>query len=81
MAMRETILGMMSSIAEQQKKHLVPLCDDVALLETGLDSLCIAILVAGLDDEFGVDPISDAGEEHFPVTVGDFIRLYEHATV
>nr|WP_321983111.1 hypothetical protein [uncultured Lichenicoccus sp.] len=54
--------------------------DDLKLLDSGLDSLCFAILVARLDDELGLDPLSI--ETHaFPVTIGDFIRLYEHASV
>ena len=79
MAIRDTILDLMVTIAQQQKKTLAPLSDDLALLDTGLDSLCIAILVAGLDDELGLDPLSAPGERRFPVTVGDFIRLYEDA--
>jgi len=78
-AIRDTILDFMVTIAQQQKKTLAPLSDDLALLDTGLDSLCIAILVAGLDDELGLDPLSAPGERRFPVTVGDFIRLYEDA--
>ena len=49
------------------------------LLESGLDSLCVAIIVANLDDELGLDPFA-AGNVDMPVTLGDFIRLYEHAT-
>lgn len=79
MAMRDTILEMMTNIAQQQKKQLAPLRDDLELLRSGLDSLCIAILVAELDDEFGIDPLSSAEEHDLPVTVGDFIRLYENA--
>jgi acyl carrier protein len=30
----------------------------MGLLETGLDSLCFAIIVARLEDELGVDPFS-----------------------
>ncbi len=79
MAIRDTILEMMTTIAQQQKKPLAPLQDDLELLGSGLDSLCIAILVAELDDEYGVDPLSSADEHSLPVTVGDFIRLYENA--
>jgi acyl carrier protein len=79
MSMRDTIMEMMSDIAEQQKKPLMPLRDDLELLVSGLDSLCIAILVAALEDEFGIDPLSSANEKSLPVTVGDFIRLYENA--
>ena len=80
MAIRDTILSMMNDIGQKQKKTLPPLGDDVELLNSGLDSLCIAILVAGLDDEFGLDPLSSADEDMFPVTIGDFIKLYENAS-
>ncbi len=79
MTTRDTILEMMTTIAQQQKKPLAPLQDDLKLLGSGLDSLCIAILVAELDDEFGVDPLSSADEHDLPITIGDFIRLYENA--
>jgi hypothetical protein len=66
-------------IAEQQGKQLAPLTDDLPLLNSGLDSLCIAIVVANLDDELGLDPLSSDNQSVFPVTFGDFIRLYEDA--
>jgi hypothetical protein len=45
-----------------------------------LDSLCIAVLVATLDDELGLDPFASDDDVGFPVTVGDFIRRYENAS-
>ncbi|MEO6779710.1 MAG: acyl carrier protein, partial [Bradyrhizobium sp.] len=48
------------------------------LLDSGFDSLCFAILVAQLEDDLGLDPFSSEQVE-FPVTLGDFIKLYEHA--
>ena len=80
MSVRPIILQHIVRIAEQQKKTLAPLTDDLPLLEKGLDSLCIAIQVASLDDELGVDPFDRDGDVPFPVTIGDFIELYEHAT-
>jgi acyl carrier protein len=59
---------------------LAPLSDQLGLLETGLDSLCFAIIVARLEDRLGFDPFSTAEDAAFPVTVGDFVRLYEHAS-
>ena len=76
---RILIMDSLQRIALQQSKTLQPLHDDLPLLDTGLDSLCIAILVAVLDDELGIDPFSSGDEVAFPVTVGDFIALYEHA--
>jgi hypothetical protein len=60
--------------------QLASLSDDLALLDSGLDSLSIAIVVARLEDELGVDPFSAVEDVGVPVTVGDFIRLYENAT-
>ena len=56
MTIRETILGQFRLVAEQQKRTLEPLSDDLRLMASGLDSLCIAIIVANLEDELGVDP-------------------------
>ena len=53
--------------------------DDLVLLESGLDSLCFAIIVARLEDALGFDPFSAAEEVYFPVTLGDFIKFYENA--
>jgi acyl carrier protein len=75
---RSVILDQIKEIAVLHRKELVPLTDTVPLLETGLDSLCIAVLVAQLEDETGLDPFSSQNAP-IPVTLGDFIRLYEHA--
>lgn len=80
MDIRATIITCIVQIAEQQRKTLAPLTDELPLLESGLDSLCIAVLVATLDDKFGYDPFAGEEEIVFPVTVGDFISLYENAT-
>jgi hypothetical protein len=80
MLIRTVILERVAMVAEQQGKHLPPLTDDLRLLDSGLDSLCIAIIVANLDDELGLDPLSSDEQVSFPVTLGDFIRLYENAT-
>ncbi len=79
MSVRAVILEHVARVAELQGKPLAPLTDDLGLLNSGLDSLCIAVLVATLDDELGLDPLSQAHDVAFPVTLGDFIRLYEQA--
>jgi acyl carrier protein len=79
MSIRSTILAEIVRIAEQQKKTLAPLTDDLPLLNSGLDSLCIAVLVASLDDSLGIDPFDDDGDAPFPTTIGDFVSLYENA--
>lgn len=79
MTIRSEITALFADVAASQNKKLAPLSDDLGLLETGLDSLCFAILVARLEDEIGVDPFSTGDDIDFPVTVGDFITLYENA--
>ena len=81
MTVRATILTQMENIARQQRKTLKPVTDDLALIESGLDSLCLAILVANLDDELGVDPFGAGDGVEVPKTVGEFVRLYEVAAM
>lgn len=51
--------------------------DDTILLESGLDSLGFAILVARLDEDLGYDPFSIAEEAYYPITFRDFVGFYE----
>jgi len=78
-SVRASVLAQFERVAQEQKKTLAPLTDDLVLLESGLDSLCLAIIVAQLEDALGVDPFSAAEDAEFPVTLGDFIEFYEHA--
>ena len=78
MTIRSTILSEMQKIAVRQNRTIGTLTDDLTLLDLGFDSLCFAILVAQLEDDLGLDPFSSEQVE-FPVTLGDFIKLYEHA--
>ena len=51
--------------------------DDVALLASGLDSLCLAIIIARLENTLGFDPFVTPDGVNLPVTVGHFIKSYE----
>jgi len=79
MSIRLTIITQMQQIAQEQEKKLAPLTDDLVLLESGLDSLGFAILVARLEDALGVDPFTAAEDVYYPVTLGEFIKFYEDA--
>jgi acyl carrier protein len=79
MSIRLTILSELAQVAKKQNVELPPLSDDLVLLESGLDSLGFAILVARLEDRLGFDPFSASDEVYFPVTLGDFVNVYEHA--
>ena len=77
MTIRETVMDQMRIVASQQNKTLAALSDDLPLMSSGLDSLCIAILVANLEDELDIDPFGSGNDVAVPVTVGDFVHLYE----
>ena len=79
MPVRSEILSQFQQVAEEQNKLLAPLVDDLHLLDSGLDSLCFAVIVARLEDALGVDPFTTAEEAPFPVTLGEFVKSYENA--
>ncbi len=81
MSVRETVLRVIGDVARTNGRRLPPLTDDLPLLDSGLDSLCLAVIVANLEDELGVDPFSSAEDGALPETVGALVGLYEGALV
>lgn len=79
MTVKLTIMSEMRKIAQEQDKELAPLADDLVLLDSGFDSLCFAVLVARLEDKFGIDPFTQSEDSTFPVTLSDLVRTYEDA--
>jgi acyl carrier protein len=79
MSVKATVISEIQRIAEDNKKSLPPLTDDLVLLDSGLDSLALAILVVRLEETLGCDPFTESNDMAYPVTLGDFIRFYEHA--
>ena len=80
MSVKAAIISEIQQIADDDKKSLPALTDDLVLLDSGLDSLAIAILVARLEETLGFDPFTDAADDvPYPVTLGDFIQFYERA--
>ncbi|HEX3847923.1 MAG TPA: acyl carrier protein [Steroidobacteraceae bacterium] len=77
MSLRSTIAAQFEQVAVEQKRKLARLTDDLKLLESGLDSLSFALIVARLEDELGYDPFDSDEDTRFPVTFGDFVTLYE----
>ena len=78
MSIKLTIMEQMKEIAREHGKRLAPLTDDLALLDSGLDSLGFAVLVARLEDKLGIDPFTTAEDAMFPLTFGDFVKVYEN---
>jgi aryl carrier-like protein len=79
MSERANILREIQTIAAEHDKTLPPLTDDLALLDSGLDSLCLAILVSRLEDITGRDPFASQSTARFPRTVGELIEFYDQA--
>jgi acyl carrier protein len=79
MSIKATVISQIEEIRGSTDKKLPPLTDDLVLLESGLDSLGVAILVTRLEDALGLDPFSESEINSPPVTLGDMIRLYENA--
>jgi hypothetical protein len=74
---RSTIESQLRRTAEEHGRTLQPLTDELKLLESGLDSLSFAIVVICLADSLGIDPFNSGTAIQFPVTLGDFVRMYE----
>jgi acyl carrier protein len=79
MTVRSEITSQFTQVAQEQDRQLAPLTDDLELLNSGLDSLCFAIIVTRLESLIGVDPFSTSEDARFPVTFGEFVAFYENA--
>jgi hypothetical protein len=79
MSVKSEVIAISEQAADDRHKRLSPPSDDLGLLESGLHSLCFAIIVARLENRFGLDLFSAQDAGGFPLTIGDFIALYEHA--
>jgi acyl carrier protein len=76
--LREKIIAAIGQTAEIRDTEIKgQLQDDTVLLESGLDSLGFAILVASLEEELGYDPFTMMDEPVYPRTLGEFISIYE----
>jgi hypothetical protein len=76
-SIRSLITQELEQVASEQGRALVPLTDEVKLLESGLDSLGLAIVVTRLADLLGIDPFDSGWSTVSPVTFGEFVRMYE----
>lgn len=79
MTIKETIKEKYLEVLEQTGTELLvaELTNDVVLLESGLDSLGFAILVATLDEALEFDPFTMMEEPLYPTTFGEFVEIYE----
>jgi hypothetical protein len=78
MSVRSVVTAQFEQVAVAQHRKLAQLSDGLKLLDSGLDSLSFALIVARLEDALGFDPFDSDEGIVFPVTFGDFVRLYEN---
>jgi len=81
MSIRATVAAQFEQAALEQKRKLARLSDNLKLLDSGLDSLSFALIVVRLEEALGFDPFDAPDQVSFPVTFGDFVKLYESARV
>lgn len=76
--MKALITQTMRDIAEQTDCELIAdLDDDTILLDSGLDSMGFAILVAILEERLGYDPFSLMEEPVYPRDLGELVAIYQ----
>ncbi len=77
--MKKIILEKFNEALEQTdvEQRYEDISDDQILLESGLDSLGFAILVALLEEELDLDPFQEMEDAVYPTTFGEFVAIYE----
>ncbi len=73
----ETIVRILLSLLDEEGIPKRVIHPDLPLLESGLDSLGFAVLVAKLESELGYDPFTLMEEPFYPTTLQQFIDIYE----
>jgi acyl carrier protein len=79
MTLKSEIEDQFKRVAQEQGRRLAPLKDDSPLAESGLDSLCFAVVVSRLETSLGLDPFTESEDARFPTTFGEFVSFYENA--
>lgn len=81
--MKQIILEKFNEALEQTDvdQRYEDMNDDQILLESGLDSLGFAILVALLEEELDLDPFQQMEDAVYPTTFGEFVEIYEKYSV
>jgi acyl carrier protein len=75
--LRTSIIEVMREAATMRGSALVSdIADNTVLLESGLDSLGFAILVARLEEELGYDPFVLMDQPVYPRTLAELIEIY-----
>jgi acyl carrier protein len=77
MNIREQIISTFSELLIEEIGQSIELQDSLELLDSGLDSLGLAILIVRLESQIGFDPFTISEIAVYPRTLGEFIKFYE----
>ena len=78
MTTRNAILSEFNQVLKDSGVNsAVEMHDDTILLDSGLDSLGFAILVARLEEKLGYDPFVLMKEPIYPTTFAEFVAIYD----
>jgi Phosphopantetheine attachment site len=76
--MRSVLLEVMHEVASESDKTLGDdFGNETLLLQSGLDSLDFAIVVARLEERLGEDPFAAMETPVYPRTFADFVSVYD----
>ena len=60
MSVKAAVMSEIRQLAAENRKSTPDLTDDLVLLDSGLDSLALAILVVRLEETLGFDPFAES---------------------
>ncbi|WP_263810676.1 phosphopantetheine-binding protein [Salinibacter pepae] len=67
----------LSELGDRDRGGMNRVPDELVLLDSGLDSIGFATLVAKLEEKLGYDPFVQMDEPVYPRTFGEFVEIYE----
>jgi acyl carrier protein len=77
LSVRSLIARELQQVALEHGRTLGPLTEEMKLLESGLDSLGLAVVVIRLAEALGIDPFDSGKSAASPATFGELVRMYE----
>ena len=80
MEIRTTVVNALSELLYEEMGEHVTLDDKLVLLESGLDSLGLAVLIVRLEGTLGFDPFTISDTPYYPRTLGELIVFYENTS-
>ena len=79
MNLHEILVDEFNAVFNEKNPGVLPpaLKPDTVLLQTGLDSLGLAIWIVRLELRLGYDPFQLSPEPFYPVNFGELFKFYE----